>query len=209
MFSGIVQTTAHLTHVSVKPGMKSFSIYLDDEMRRDLVIGASVAIDGVCLTVVKMNDGDIHFDAVQETLDKTTLGLLAEDALVNVERSIKVGDEIGGHHVSGHVHGTAEIISIDQTLENNYLLTVRIPAKLTKYTFNKGFIALNGASLTIVNVDQQAGTIQVSLIPETLRQTTFKDKQLGDHVNIEIEQQTQTIVDTVEQTLANQDKGGK
>ena len=94
-------------------------------------------------------------------------------------------------------------------MENNFLLTLKIQAGLIKYTFNKGYIALNGASLTIVNVDHQAQTIQVSLIPETLRQTTFKGKQLGDMVNIEIEQQTQTIVDTVEQTLANQNKGIK
>ena len=207
MFSGIVQTTAAVTHVYEKPGMKSFSISLDDEMRCDLIIGASIAIDGICLTVVKMENSDIYFDAVQETLDKTTLKQLAEGDRVNVERSIKVGDEIGGHHVSGHVHGKAEIIHIDKSVDNNFLLTLQIPTGLTKYMFKKGYVALNGASLTIVNVDHQAHAIQVSLIPETLRQTTFKDKQLGDKINIEIEQQTQTIVDTVEQTLAKQNKG--
>ena len=209
MFSGIVQTTTCVTHVLEKSGMKSFSVSLNETMRRDLAIGASVAIDGVCLTVVKMEGSDIYFDAVKETLDKTTLGRLAEGDQVNIERSIRVGDEIGGHHVSGHVHGKAEIVRIDESVDNNFLLTLKIPAGLIKYTFNKGYIALNGASLTIVNVDHQAQTIQVSLIPETLRQTTFKDKQLGDMVNIEIEQQTQTIVDTVEQTLANQNKGIK
>jgi riboflavin synthase len=95
---------------------------------------------------------------------------------------------------------------MDESLDNNCLLTLKIPENLIKYTFNKGFVALNGASLTIVRVDHQNHSIQVSLIPETLRQTTFNVKQAGDEINIEIEQQTQTIVDTVEKTLANQNK---
>lgn len=206
MFSGIVQTTTRVTHVSDKPGLKSFSVYLSDDMKRDLGIGASVAIDGVCMTVVKIVGNDIYFDAVQETLDKTTIGQLHEGNEVNVERSVKLGDEIGGHHVSGHIHGKATITHMDESLDNNCLLTLKIPENLIKYTFNKGFVALNGASLTIVRVDHQNHSIQVSLIPETLRQTTFNTKQAGDEINIEIEQQTQTIVDTVEKTLAKQNK---
>ncbi|MEM7304862.1 MAG: riboflavin synthase subunit alpha [Pseudomonadota bacterium] len=207
MFSGIVQTTTQVTHVTDKPGMKSFSVFLDDRMKHDLAIGASVALDGVCFTVVNIVGNDIYFDAVQETLDKTTIGQLKEGSQLNVERSVKVGDEIGGHQVSGHVYGKAKIVGIDESLDNNFLLTLGIPESLIKYTFNKGYIALNGASLTIVNVDHQNHSIQVSLIPETLRQTTFKDKQAGDEVNIEIEQQTHTIVDTIESILASHNKG--
>ena len=206
MFSGIVQTTTQVTHVLDQPNLKSFSVHLDDEMKNALEIGASVAIDGVCMTVVKIEGDDIYFDAVQETLDKTTIGNLTEGQQVNVERSVKVGDEIGGHHVSGHVHGKATIVHIDEALDNNFTVSLQIPAHLAKYTFEKGFVALNGASLTIVDVDRDKNILRVSLIPETLRQTTFVNKNVNDEVNIEIEQQTQTIVDTVEKTLANQNK---
>ena len=206
MFSGIVQTTSKVTHVAENPNLKSFSVHLDDEMKDSLAIGASVAIDGVCMTVVKIEGNDIYFDAVQETLDKTTIGILSEGNQVNVERSIKLGDEIGGHHVSGHVHGKGKIVNIDKSLDNNCVISLQLPAELIKYTFEKGFVALNGTSLTIVDVDHEDKIIRVSLIPETLKQTTFSNKKVNDEVNIEIEQQTQTIVDTVEKTLANQNK---
>lgn len=206
MFCGIIQTTTHVTHVLDKANLKSFSVSLDNEMRNGLAIGASVAIDGVCMTVVRIENDNVYFDAVQETLDKTTIGQLNEGSYVNVERSVKVGDEIGGHHVSGHVHGRSKIVDIDKTLDNNHVISFKVPDELVKYVFNKGFIALNGTSLTIVDVDQENKIIRVSLIPETLRQTTFYDKNVNDEVNIEIEQQTQTIVDTVEKVLASQNK---
>jgi riboflavin synthase len=151
----------------------------------------------------------VAFDVMQETLDLTTLGSLKTGDQVNVERSLKVGDEVGGHVVSGHVHGTAKIVEITKT-ENNVTITLEPLAELSKYIFPKGFIALNGVSLTVVSSpsfeegatgESQGGhgaSVAVSLIPETLARTTFGAAQVGDLVNIEVDQQTRTIVDTIE-----------
>lgn len=202
MFSGIVQGHTHVTRVIERENLTSFSLHLGDELIDGLKIGASVAIDGVCMTVVRVDGNEAYFDAMKETLDKTTLGSLKAGDKVNVERSVKVGDEIGGHYVSGHVHGKARITKIDTDTENNTIISFQMPSNLTKYTFDKGFISLNGASLTIVDVDRARDTLRVSFIPETLRKTTFAEKVLGSEINIEIEQQTQAIVETVERYLA-------
>ncbi|MEK7532799.1 MAG: riboflavin synthase, partial [Patescibacteria group bacterium] len=116
---------------------------------------------------------------------------------VNIERSASLGDEIGGHLLSGHIMGTAEITDIDHS-DNNHRVTFRAPREWMKYIFSKGFIALDGCSLTIVEVDKTASTFTVWLIPETLRVTTFGFKKVGDKVNVEIDSRTQTIVDTVQ-----------
>lgn len=163
--------------------------------------GASVAVDGACLTVTAIDGPHISFDLMGETLAKTTLGGLKEGDRVNIERSASLGDEIGGHLLSGHITGAAEILAIDQP-DNNQVVTFRVPLEWMKYIFPKGFIALDGASLTLVDVDKTAGTFTVWLIPETLRITTFGFKKAGDRVNVEIDSRTQTIVDTV-QALMN------
>jgi riboflavin synthase len=175
---------------------------MDDGLIRGLKIGASVSIDGVCMTVVRVDEHDVYFDAMKETLDKTTLGRLDVGDKVNIERSVRVGDEIGGHYVSGHVHGKAKISNINKAIEDNIIISFLIPSELTKFIFDKGFVSLNGASLTIVDVDRQKNSIRVSFIPETLRKTTFGDKVVGSEINIEIEQQTQSIVETVERYLS-------
>ena len=167
-----------------------------EERVRGLVHGASVAIDGACLTVTAIDAAHVSFDLMGETLAKTTLGTLKEGNHVNIERSASLGDEIGGHLLSGHIMGTAEIIAIDNS-DNNHMVTFRVPQEWMKYIFSKGFIALDGASLTLVDVDKTAGTFTVWLIPETLHITTFGFKKGGDRVNVEIDSRTQTIVDTV------------
>ena len=202
MFSGIVQGFTNVTRVVNKSNFKSFSVYMDDGLIRGLKIGASVSIDGVCMTVVRVDEHDVYFDAMKETLDKTTLGRLDVGDKVNIERSVRVGDEIGGHYVSGHVHGKAKISNINKAIEDNIVISFLIPSELTKFIFDKGFVSLNGASLTIVDVDRQKNSIRVSFIPETLRKTTFGDKVVGSEINIEIEQQTQSIVETVERYLS-------
>jgi riboflavin synthase len=173
--------------------MMHVSISVPEEIVEGLKTGASVAVNGVCLTVVSIEGDHITFDVMQETIDLTTLGSLKTGDQVNVERSLKVGDEVGGHLVSGHVHGTARILDITKT-ENNVTITLEPPAELSKYIFPKGFIALNGVSLTVISTSP----LSVSLIPETLERTTFGSAQVGDLVNVEIDQQTRTIVDTIE-----------
>lgn len=205
MFTGIVQAYVSVAAITEKPGLITFSLIFPDELRVGLQTGASVAIDGVCFTTVKVEHNQVFFDAMQETLQRTTIGLLKTGQFVNVERSFKIGDEVGGHLLSGHVHGMAEITSIDTSIPNNQVVTFKIPHPLTKYIFTKGFVALNGVSLTLVEVDKKNATFTVYFIPETLKRTTFGCKQVGDWVNIEIDSQTQAIVETVERILAEKD----
>ena len=201
MFTGIVQGRYPLSQVIKKPGLHSFVIDLPDDLLIDLAVGASVSVDGVCLTVTAIEGGRIYFDVMQQTLSLTGLGGLEQGAIVNIERSAKQGVEIGGHIVSGHVDGCAEIIAIEQP-ENNCFVDYRVSAEQMRYIFPKGFVALNGCSLTVAEVDKNSHSFRVCYIPETLRVTNHGLKQVGDMVNFEIERQTQVIVDTVENFLA-------
>ncbi|MSP28510.1 MAG: riboflavin synthase subunit alpha [Methylococcales bacterium] len=199
MYTGIVQRVTDIIAVDKKTGLNTLIINFNKTLLNNLTIGASVAVDGVCLTVTTIDNNKVSFDVMKETLNKTTLGLLNAGDNVNIERSAKQGDEIGGHILSGHVEGTATIANIKQS-ENNYMIDFNCPAEWMKYILPKGCIAINGASLTIIDT-QSTGGFNISLIPETLRATTFKLKQLGDRVNIEIDNQTKVIVTTVERYL--------
>jgi len=119
---------------------------------------------------------------------------------LNVERAAKDGAEIGGHPLSGHVDCLGTLLSIRQP-ENNHVLRIGVPASHMRYVFAKGYIAVNGASLTVAEADRRAGWFEVWLIPETLRMTTFGHKRVGDMLNIEIERSTQVVVDTVRDAL--------
>jgi riboflavin synthase len=136
---------------------------------------------------------------MRETLRITNLGELRIGDQVNFERAARYGDEIGGHQMSGHIHCTAEVIEVE-TSANNHRVRVRLPAELGKYLFTKGYIGLDGISLTIGAVSGAA--FDVNLIPETLQRTNLGTRQPGDRVNIEIDPQTQAIVDTVERVMA-------
>ena len=197
MFTGIIQGKFPITTITKKEGLHEITIQFPEELVRDLKLGASVAVNGACLTVAEMNAQQVRFDVMEESLQKTTLGLLQEGELVNIERSAKMGDEIGGHVMSGHIVSTGEIIALDVT-ENNHVVTIKIDPTLQKYIFEKGFIGLDGASLTVVNLNQDEATFDVWLIPETLRLTAYSERQVGDFINIEIDSRTQVIVDTVE-----------
>lgn len=200
MFTGIIQGKYPVISVEDKPGLKSFVIEFPQDNVEGLQVGASVAINGACMTVVSIDNQKVSFDAMQESLDKTTLGQIKEGDHVNVERSAKMGDEIGGHVMSGHIIGMAEIVKIEIP-ENNHIITFKVDVDLMKYIFDKGFIGLDGASLTIVNPSKENSTFDVWLIPETLRQTAYSDRKVGDKVNIELDSRTQVIVDTVERYL--------
>lgn len=195
MFTGIVQGIAHIRQIERKTGLFSFLIEFPAAATDKLQIGASVAINGTCLTVTRTDGPFASFDVMQETLRVTNLGTLQEGDAVNFERAARFGDEIGGHLLSGHVHGLAKVVRIEKP-ENNTTLTFEVPQELRKYVFPKGYIGLNGASLTIGKVE--GNCFQVHLIPETLRMTTFDRIREGDMVNLEIDTQTQTIVDTLE-----------
>lgn len=200
MYTGIVQGSFEITEIERRQGLHTLQMSLPQILLEDLAIGASVGIDGVCLTVTEITADKVSFDVMQHTLELTTLGGLEQGDVVNVERSAKQGAEIGGHMISGHVDGCVEIVAVERP-ENNCFVHYQAPADKMKYIFNKGFIGLNGCSLTVANVDKANNTFQVCYIPETLRVTTHGLKKVGDKINFEIDRQTQTIVDTVESFL--------
>lgn len=200
MFTGIIKGKFPVTSITDREGLRSFVVQFSPELVEGLSIGASVAIDGVCFTVTKIDQTRVSFDAMEETLRKTTIGSLKEGDNVNIERSARMGDEIGGHVMSGHVSTMAEIINVNES-ENNKAVTFTVSLAWMRFIFSKGFISLDGASLTVVDADKSNGTFQVWFIPETLRLTKFGEKGIGDRVNLEIDSQTQVIVETVETIL--------
>jgi len=201
MFTGIVQGMARVAAIVDRPGLRSFELALPEGFDQGLEIGASVACDGVCLTVTSQpTPGLACFDVMQQSLSLTTLGTLGVGSRLNVERAARDGAEIGGHPLSGHVDCLARLIDIRRP-ENNHVLRIEVPPSHRRYVFAKGYIAINGASLTVAEADRRAGWFEVWLIPETLRMTTFGDKAVGDALNLEIERGTQVVVDTVRDAL--------
>lgn len=199
MFTGIVQGVARVEQVTDRNGLRTLRLDFPNGFDADLQTGASVSVDGTCLTVTALHERAADFDVMQQTLSQTTLGGLKEASTVNVERSAKEGAEVGGHVLSGHIDFKATIVSI-RAPENNRVLRIAVPAPWMRYVFAKGYIAVNGASLTVAEAQRDAGDsgwFEVWLIPETLRMTTFGELREGDALNIEIERQTQVIVDTV------------
>lgn len=201
MFTGIIKGKFPVVSITDREGLRSFVVSLVPELVEGLKIGASVAIDGVCFTVTKIEDVHVSFDAMEETLKKTTIGLLKDGDSVNIERSARIGDEIGGHIMSGHVSTMAEIVAVNES-ENNKAIVFKADPQWMRFIFSKGFITLDGASLTVVDADKSNSTFQVWFIPETLRLTKFGEKGIGDHVNLEIDPQTQVIVETVERIIS-------
>ena len=196
MFSGITRGLFPVTYVERNKGILIYEIQLTDELLKDLAIGASISVSGVCQTVVSVTNQTVRFEAMQTTLDCTTLDELSVGTQVSIERSLTVGDEIGGHEVSGHITGTASVHAVQQ-LDTTVVLTIRCPKDWMAYIFSKGFIAIDGSSLTVVEVDKVRSCFTVHLIPETIRVTTLGGKKPGDLVNIELDQRTRTVVDTV------------
>ena len=178
---------------------RTHTVELPGDMAGGLQTGASVAHNGCCLTVTETDGRTARFDLMAETLDKTNLGRLKAGDLVNLERAARFGDEIGGHLMSGHITATTEILRIERT-EHNTTMHFALPAALKPYILPKGFVGLDGCSLTIGSVGEDS--FCVHLIPETLRRTLFGTRQAGDTVNLEIDPQTQAVVDTVSRILA-------
>ncbi|MGB0866675.1 MAG: riboflavin synthase subunit alpha [Granulosicoccaceae bacterium] len=200
MFTGIVQRLSEV--VAIEPEGSLVRLKLDlGEHAAGLELGASVAVNGTCLTVTNTRDTNVSFDVIRETLDITNLGKLTVGDRVNTERSYRVGDEVGGHVLSGHVCSTVEVVDISED-EGRRDITFSVEPQWSKYLQHKGFVALDGASLTLARVDREASTLTVCLIPETISRTTLGTVVPGDRVNLELDNQTQSIVDTVERVLA-------
>lgn len=186
-----------MRRVTREPDLLRYTVDVGPSLTQGLVVGASVAIDGVCQTAVAIDGGLVSFEAIQETLDRTTLGDLHEGDLVNVERSLRAGDELGGHEVSGHVSTTGIIGAIHA---EGHVRVVRIDCGDLRYVMPKGFVAVHGCSLTVGALGIDA--FDVHLIPETLRITNLGTKRVSDRVNIEWDARTVAIVEATERVLA-------
>ena len=208
MFTGITQGTYEVTSVERLSDLLRYAVKLSPALAKGLEVGASVSIDGVCQTVVSIEEEvSVTFEAIQETLERTTLGDIEQGQRVAVERSARVGDEVGGHDVSGHVIGTGEIVECVKD-GHVYDLLIKVPEAWMKYVLPKGFIAVDGSSLTVGRVDS-GDRFWLHLIPETLRLTNFVNKSPGDRVNVEADARTIAIVDTVERVLEERSTQGR
>lgn len=200
MFTGIITAVGRVASLTSQPGMRSLTLEFPPGFVRGLVRGASVAVDGVCLTATAVHHDAADFDAIEESLAVTTLSNLQVGQQVNLERAARDGSEIGGHPLSGHVDCTATVAQV-RTPVNNHVLRIAVPARWMRYLFVKGYVAIDGASLTIAQIDRDASWLEVWLVPETLRATTLGAKRAGDMVNLEIDRGVQVIVDTLRMAL--------
>lgn len=205
MFTGIVQGMAPVVEVHELEEFRTHVVELAPEMREGLTIGASVAHNGVCLTVTAIDNALVSFDLMRETLRLTNLGAISKGQHVNIERAARFGDEIGGHSMSGHIICMAAVVAVEEA-PNNRRLWFSLPEKAARFVFEKGYIGVDGISLTVGDVrasrEEGGSEFSVNLIPETLSRTILKERVPGDMVNIEIDPQTQVIVETVERVLA-------
>jgi riboflavin synthase len=181
MFTGIIESVGKVTGIERTEESVRLTVAVGS-IAEDVAVGDSVAVDGVCLTVTDIAPPQVTFDAVYETVRKTTLGVLQIGDPVNLERSLPVGGRLGGHIVQGHVDGTGRVASI-RPIGNSYFIYVDAVPELMRYVVTKGSVALDGISLTVAESEDR--TFAVSIIPHTWEHTNLKDKQAGDMVNIE------------------------
>lgn len=184
MFSGIVEELAAVKDIKQNSGGKRLFVEVGKEVARDSKIGDSISINGACLTVTELNGSIAAFDLMPETLERTSLGLLKKGDEVNIERSLKMSDRNHGHFVMGHVDGTGKILE-KENLRKFAKVWISCGKNLMKYIAEKGSVAIDGISLTVVDVEK--GKFSVALIPHTLDITTLGFKKKGGIVNIEID----------------------
>lgn len=181
MFTGIVEEIGSLKEISIGSGLGNIEIECN-KVLEETKIGDSIAVNGVCLTVNKINSNSFVADIMGETLDRTNLGRLKDGNKVNLERALKVSDRLGGHIVSGHVDGKGQVLSIDKKDDGTWF-TISADKEILKYIILKGSITIDGISLTVAYVDNEV--FKVSIIPHTLKNTILAQKIQGSYVNLE------------------------
>lgn len=188
MFTGLVTDVGTVRKAEHRNGLTRFEVESGFPLAQ-IAMGASILHSGVCLTVVDMGQGErgawFAVEAVPETLSKTILGGWEQGTAVNLEQSLKLGDELGGHFVFGHVDGVGEIVSIEPEGQS-FRVTIRPPAAIARYFATKGSAAVDGVSLTVAAALAN-GDFQVAIIPHTWQVTTLGQKKPGDRVNLEID----------------------
>ena len=184
MFSGIVQTVGKIAALQPRGGDVRLVVDAADLGVENIALGDSICVSGCCLTVVEIDAPRLAFDVSNETLACTSLGALPVGAGVNLEKALRLADRLDGHLVSGHVDGVGRVVAVEADARSQRW-TFEVPAELAKYIAGKGSICVDGTSLTVNETD--GARFGVNLIPHTIAVTTFKDKRVGDAVNIEVD----------------------
>lgn len=181
MFTGLIETQGVITRADRVSGGAQIEVYAPD-FGRDMAIGDSIAVDGVCLTVVKFIRGAFIADVSAETLDKTTLGMLRQGGKVNLERAVRLSDRLGGHLVTGHVDSMGKLL-LRHAAGNSTIYQFQVPRDLLEYLIPKGSVAIDGISLTVAQI--KGDSIAAAVVPHTEQVTTLKEKAIGSAVNVE------------------------
>ncbi len=202
MFSGIVQGKGKILKIVSKKNHISLEISAPKNFNKRLKKGASISVNGICLTSLDDGEKSLKFDVINETLSKTNISRASKGSIVNLERSITASTEIGGHLMSGHIHFAGKVEKV-LTKNTNKDVQIKFPKKYKEYIFEKGYIGINGCSLTLGKINNNS--FFVHLIPETLSVTNLNTLKKGSQVNIEIDQNTIAIVETVKNSLAAQE----
>ena len=207
MFTGIIAAIGKVESLQAQGGDIRLQVASADLDLTDVKLGDSIANNGVCLTVVAMDNAKLSFDVSRETLDCTSLGSLATGSEVNLEKALAVGDRLGGHFVSGHVDGLGTVISLQESARS-VVFRFEVPADLERYIAEKGSICIDGTSLTVNNVAQaggeQADWFEVNIIPHTMQETIMSNYKVGTKVNLEVD----LIARYLERLLPQQNEGG-
>ena len=198
MFLGIVQEIGKVKEFVKEKDIYNLSIDCSSDLLSNLKKGSSISVNGVCLTVKDSNPEMLRFDLVEETIKRTNFQIIKAGDNVNLERSLKIGDEIGGHLVSGHIHGTSKVISMD-IRDESWDVEFSVEPFMHDYILHKGYVAINGCSLTVGEVSSES--FMIHLIPETLSITNLFQLQQNSIVNVELDQNTVVIADTVKKYL--------
>ena len=183
MFTGLVEEVGRVAAVEVD-GERARLVIAAPGVVDDLPLGASVAVDGVCVTATDVDAQGFAVDLMRETMRVTALGGLDAGVRVNLERAMRVGDRLGGHLVQGHVDGVGEVVGVED-VPGTRTIRIRIPTDLTRYLVRKGSLCVNGVSLTVADVD--GDVVSIGLIPHTLAATNLGDLMLGSPVNLEVD----------------------
>ena len=197
MFTGIVQGIRKVSGINDFENGRKLYIQLDN-LTVNLIEGASISVNGVCLTVVSLEKNLVGFDVISESLKRSNLSLLKIGDFVNIERACRFGEEVGGHLISGHVDCVGTIKHINKN-KNIYDIVIKCEKKWIEYLFSKGWIAIDGVSLTVVEIEDNC--FSVSLIPETLNNTILGQKKEGDNVNLEFDNTAKVIVKSIKRIL--------
>ncbi len=184
MFTGIVESIGHIKQVQRRAGDVRLSIATGELDLLDVDLGDSIAVNGVCLTAISLGDAEFSADVSNETLTHTTLGALEQGAEVNLEKAMQLTTRLGGHLVSGHVDGIAEVVSIQQDARS-VRFEIAVPIKLAKYIAAKGSVCLDGVSLTVNYVDKQV--FGINIVPHTMSKTVIGGYKKGTKVNMEVD----------------------